>query len=135
MDARRTAWLLVIVTVVLAAGGLPRLRAGARVSAPSKTRMPADDIPVFEFDPTWPRLPFPNQWIMGNVAGMASDEKDHIWVIQRPLSGNLSDDYAQLDPPAGECCRMFPSIIEFDQAGNVVTGTASHTSTSPNFHF
>src|SRR5262245_46509596 len=79
-----------------------------------------EDVPVFEFDPTWPKLPLPNHWIMGNVAGMTEDEKDHIWVIQRPLSGNLSDDYAQLTPQAAECCRMAPSIIEFDAAGGVV---------------
>ncbi len=100
-----------VVAALLLSWAAPR--AGGAVEA-------LDDIPVFEFDPTWPKLPLPNHWIMGNVAGMASDEKGHIWVIQRPLSGNMSDDYAQLDPPAGECCRMPPSIIEFDTAGNVI---------------
>jgi DNA-binding beta-propeller fold protein YncE len=96
--------------------------AAALAAVPGVRQVPAglDDVPVFEFDPSWPKRPLPNHWIMGNVAGMASDERDHIWVIQRPLSGNLSDDYAQQDPPAGECCRLPPSIIEFDTAGNVI---------------
>lgn len=89
-------------------------------SQPRPSGRGVDEVPVFVFDPTWPKLPLPNHWIMGNVAGVASDEKDHIWVLQRPLSGNLSDDYAQLDPPAGECCRLPPSVIEFDAAGNVI---------------
>jgi hypothetical protein len=104
------------------AGGIMVLAAASVYKAAPSSQEAADevDMPVYEFDPTWPKLPLPNHWIMGNVAGMAEDEKDHIWVTQRPLSGNLSDDYAQMDPPAAECCRMAPSIIEFDAAGNVV---------------
>lgn len=111
-DGRRVGlWIILALTAVGLAG-----RAAARQTGGAGV----DEVPVFVFDPTWPKLPLPNHWIMGNVAGMASDEQDHIWVLQRPLSGNLSDDYAQLDPPAGECCRMPPSIIEFDAAGKVV---------------
>ena len=80
----------------------------------------SDGIPVFELDQSWPKRPFPNQWVFGNVAGMAMDANDHLWVIHRPLSVTLSNDYAALDPPAGECCRPFPAIIEFDPSGEVV---------------
>lgn len=81
---------------------------------------PTGEIPAFEFDPAWPKLPLPNQWFFGNVAGIAIDAADHVWVIQRPLSVSGADSYASLTPPAGECCRPAPSIIEFDAAGSVV---------------
>ena len=92
----------------------------ASMSPDTASTADGDGIPVFEFDPSWPKRPFPNQWVFGNVAGMAMDANDHLWVIHRPLSVTLSNDYAALDPPAGECCRPFPSVIEFDPSGEVV---------------
>ena len=41
----------------------------------------ADDIPRFQVDAAWPK-PLPNDWIMGQAAGVAVDAQDHIWVIQ-----------------------------------------------------
>ena len=79
-------------------------------------------VPVFEFDPTWPKRPLPNQWIFGNIAGVDVDEQDQIWVLHRgqtiPL--DLGDNNAAQDPPVGECCRPAPSIVVFDQEGNVL---------------
>ena len=49
----------------------------------------ADDVPRFQVDSTWPK-PLPNDWIMGQAAGVAVDAQDHIWVIQRPRT--LTDD-------------------------------------------
>ncbi|MEA2856189.1 MAG: hypothetical protein QOH98_510, partial [Methylobacteriaceae bacterium] len=43
----------------------------------------AADAPRFEVDATWPKT-LPNNWIMGQAAGVAVDADDHIWVIQRP---------------------------------------------------
>src|SRR5262245_12128552 len=40
-------------------------------------------VPQFEFDPTWPKLPLPNNWIFGNMSGVHVDEKDHVWILQR----------------------------------------------------
>ena len=40
----------------------------------------ADDIPRFQVDAAWPK-PLPNDWIMGQAAGVAVDAQDHIWVI------------------------------------------------------
>ena len=39
-------------------------------------------VPRFEVDPSWPK-PLPNNWIVGEVAGIAVDAQDHIWVLQR----------------------------------------------------
>jgi hypothetical protein len=37
----------------------------------------ADDIPRFQVDAAWPK-PLPNDWIMGQAAGVAVDAQDHI---------------------------------------------------------
>ena len=75
-------------------------------------------VPVFEYDPSWPRLPLPNEWIFGEVGGLSVDAQGHIWVIQRPwtVTGR------ELGAVSGEaaCCRAAPSVVEFDQAGAVV---------------
>ncbi len=42
-----------------------------------------DEIPRFQVDAGWPK-PLPNDWIMGQAAGVAVDAQDHVWVIQRP---------------------------------------------------
>lgn len=78
----------------------------------------ANGVPQFEYDPTWPKLPLPNQWILGEVGGIDVDDQGHIWVIQRPWTvfGR------ELNAANGEgtCCRPAPPVIEFDAEGNVV---------------
>src|SRR5262245_12929482 len=69
--------------------------------------------PRFEVDPFWPKMP--EQWIFGQVAGIAVDGQDHIWIIQRPWSLN-SDEKA--GNPEAKCCREAPPVMEFDAAGN-----------------
>jgi hypothetical protein len=76
------------------------------------------DSPQFDYDPTWPKLPLPNEWILGEVGGVDVDAQGHVWVIQRPWTvfGR------ELGAVTGEaqCCRPAPSVIEFDQEGNIV---------------
>jgi len=73
----------------------------------------------FEVDPFWPK-PLPNHWILGEVAGVAVDARDHVWIVQRPSSLTDREVNAALQPPASECCAPAPSVIEFDPEGNVV---------------
>ena len=54
----------------------------------AKTR--SDGI-AFKVDPYWPKV-LPNKWLLGQVAGVAVDRRDHIWIIQRP--GSLTEDEA-----------------------------------------
>jgi len=84
---------------------------------------PADTgkVPVFEFDPTWPR-PLPKNWVMGSVIGLDVDSKDHIWVVQRPSSLSGDEKSATTTPPQSECCAPAPPVIEYDFAGNYVQG-------------
>jgi len=79
----------------------------------------AAEVPKFEVDPFWPK-PLPNNWALGQVAGVAVDERDHVWIIQRPGSLTRGEKLAASNPPAAKCCIPAPPIIEFDSEGNVV---------------
>ena len=73
--------------------------------------------PSFQVDPTWPKVP--KQWILGQVAGLAVDARDHVWIIQRPWS--LASDEVAKDPGA-PCCHPAPPVMEFDAGGNYLQG-------------
>jgi len=82
------------------------------------------NAPRYEVDASWPK-PLPNNWLIGQIGGLAADKYDHIWVYQRPRS--LSDDEkgAIPDPPLRAvarsiCCKPAPSVMEFDPAGNLL---------------
>src|SRR3954452_23057508 len=79
----------------------------------------AAEPPRFQVDPFWPKT-LPNNWIMGQAAGVAVDAQDHVWGIQRPRT--LPDDKrpASLTPPRTKCCAPAPPVLEFDQEGNLV---------------
>lgn len=75
--------------------------------------------PSFRVDTTWPK-PLPNNWILGQVSGIATDAQDHIWVLQRPRS--LTDDEAGAaqKPPQSKCCVAAPAVLKFDSAGKLL---------------
>src|SRR4029078_12596072 len=75
--------------------------------------------PLFRFDPFWPK-PLPNNWILGQVGGLAVDDRDNIWVFQRPRSLTDDEKGETLDPPRSKCCVPAPSVLVFNQAGDVV---------------
>jgi DNA-binding beta-propeller fold protein YncE len=76
-------------------------------------------VPQFEPEPFWPK-PLPNNWILGQVSGIAVDRFDHIWVVHRPTSLNERELAAQQDPPAAKCCFAAPPVLVFDQSGNLI---------------
>ncbi len=65
------------------------------------------EVPAFKVDPGWPKIP--NNWQFGQVASVAIDAQDHVWVLQRP--GTLTPE---------EKPRAAPPLLEFDAAGNFV---------------
>src|SRR5262249_50226729 len=65
------------------------------------------EIPRFEVDPAWPKIP--NGWTLGQVASAAADDHDNIWILQRPR-------VVRPDQKAG------PPVMEFDAAGNYLQG-------------
>ena len=77
--------------------------------------------PVFEVDVSWPK-PLPNNWILGEIDGIAVDSQNHIWISNRPRS--VPDDQKGLSSweRRTKCCTPAPPILEFDQEGNVVQG-------------
>ena len=81
----------------------------------------AQTVPQFTVDPFWPK-PLPNNWILGQVASVAVDSKDHVWVLQRPRSLSEDEKGATLKPPRSNCCVPAPSVLEFDTDGTFVQG-------------
>ena len=77
-------------------------------------------VPMFQVDPAWPKLP--EKWMIGQVAGVSVDKQDHIWIVNRSSSLEEEEKYASFDPPKADCCIPAPPVIEFDMAGNVITG-------------
>ena len=80
-----------------------------------------DQMPRFEYDPTWPKMPLPNKWALGTVTGVDVDDRGHIWIIHRPhtLLHNFEDGLEH-NPPTAECCRMAPPVLEFDMTGKLL---------------
>jgi len=76
--------------------------------------------PKFEVDPMFPK-PLPNGWLMGMTIGVAVDEQDHIWVVHRPDTLSAEEAAADENPPTAKCCKRAPPILQFDQAGNLVS--------------
>jgi hypothetical protein len=79
----------------------------------------AQEPPKFKVDPSWPKE-LPNNWIMGQVGGMAMDRHDHIWVLQRPGLDTVDELGAAQTPPLSQCCFAAPPVLEFDTNGNLL---------------
>jgi len=106
--------------IVLAAAALALAACAVMKQEPVAVRSATDGaVPRFAVDPYWPKA-LPGNWILGQVAGIAVDRHDHVWIIHRP--GTLLDDEkgAQMKPPATRCCEAAPPILEFDSDGNLL---------------
>ena len=73
--------------------------------------------PMFVVDPYWPK-PLPNHWITGSVIGLSIDAQDNVWTIHRLSS--VEKNFKAADLKLGECCKVAPPVLEYDQAGNLV---------------
>src|SRR4249920_227068 len=74
---------------------------------------------AYAVDASWPR-PLPNNWNIGQVAGLAVDAKDHVWVIHRPKTLIDEEKGAALSPPRAKCCLAAPPVLEFDGEGRLL---------------
>jgi hypothetical protein len=79
----------------------------------------AAEVPKFAIDASWPQ-PLPNNWILGQVASIAVDKQDHVWVLHRPRTLTNDEKGATLDPPWSICCVPAPPVLEFDRSGKVI---------------
>ena len=97
----------------------PRLE---QVAPNSPTTVPTgegDRLPQFLVDPFWPK-PLPNNWILGQVANVDVDKRDHVWIVQRPRTLTDREVGASQNPPLSKCCFPAPPVMEFDQSGNLL---------------
>ncbi|MBI2834368.1 MAG: hypothetical protein HYX76_08075 [Acidobacteria bacterium] len=79
----------------------------------------SQSVPTFKIDPAWPK-PLPNNWVVGQIAGVTVDSHDRIWVLQRPRTLTVFEKAAAETPPTNECCAPAPPVLEFDQQGNLL---------------
>ncbi len=80
----------------------------------------AGGVPQYKVDPSWPR-PLKENWIMGQVAGLHVDGRDHVWVLHR-YRGMLADEKAAKAGDTVLCCVGAPPVLEYDAQGNFVRG-------------
>ena len=112
---KRGSRVLATLMFVLGASGCGGPAADPGPSAaPAPEAADASDLPRFRVDPFWARE-LPDNWMLGQVSGVAVDDRDHVWVLHRP--GTLD---ARQRGEEGMCCVPAPPVIELDPAGNVV---------------
>jgi hypothetical protein len=86
--------------------------------------------PKFQPEPFWPK-PLPENWILGQVAGIAVDGQDNIWIIHRPATLLDDEKGAQADPPQTKCCKSAPPVLKFDPDGNLLASWGGATAGQP----
>ncbi len=96
-------------TVLLLAGATLTFAALPFAQKPSP--MPRQ-VPTFRVDPFWPK-PLPNRWIIGAVAGVAVDSRDHVWIVHRPSTLQPNETRA--------IWKAAPPVLEFDADGSLLS--------------
>jgi len=84
---------------------------GSAPFAQSRANMPRQ-VPTFRVDPFWPK-PLPNRWILGAVAGVAIDSRDHVWITHRPSTLQPNE--------TRSIWKAAPPVLEFDADGTLVS--------------
>ena len=92
--------------------------ASALIAGPALAQT-AGTAPQFQVDPFWPK-PLPNNWILGQVSGIATDKYDRLWVVHRRGSLTPRERAAEQNPPEAKCCAAAPPVLVFDQSGNLI---------------
>src|SRR5258707_6510856 len=93
--------LLVVAVIVTFCAGLPMTVSNADAQT-------GKQLPNLQVDPFWPQ--FPETWIMGASAGIATDKFDNVWVIHRPAS--VTDKKA--------CCTPTPAVMGINPDGKLL---------------
>jgi len=103
------------LTACLTAAGLIVLGA---VVLTQTSRAPKYGVEVY-----WPR-PFTNHsWVLGSITGVTVDAQNHVWVAHRGNDSleNNEKGMALTPPSSSVCCTAAPPVLEFDQAGQLVS--------------
>lgn len=88
------------IIATLAAGPFAQPRAAVR------------KVPTFRIDPAWPK-PLPHHWILGAVAGVAVDARDHVWITHRPSTLQPNE--------TRSIWKAAPPVLEFDADGTLLS--------------
>src|SRR5438128_1256600 len=67
--------------------------------------------PSYHVDPFWAK-PLPHHWLVGAIAGVAVDAKDHVWITHRPSTLQPNE--------LRSIWKAAPPVLEFDQDGTLV---------------
>src|SRR5215213_8419377 len=97
--------------------GLLSIALAAAIGSPALAQKPA--APQFQVDAFWPK-PLPNNWLLGQVAGIAVDRSDRVWIVHRPNSLTERERIAEKNPPPARCCVAAPPVLVFDTSGNLL---------------
>ena len=101
MHIRSRLTLALAGLTVAALSAIPQ----AQTPAPSSRR-----VPTFKVDPYWPK-PLPNHWILGAVAGVAVDSREHVWITHRPSTLQPNE--------TRSIWKAAPPVLEFDADGTL----------------
>ena len=117
MNTKRDAGALALVAAMVLTSSLwcPDVRA--------QSAQPPLNGPQFEVDPSWPK-PLPERWVTGELGGVCADANDHVFVLSRP----------NLYPGIEEIAQPAPPVMEFDQAGNVVSSWGNRQAMADALH-
>jgi DNA-binding beta-propeller fold protein YncE len=75
--------------------------------------------PRYVVDPFWPK-DLPENWTLGQVAGIAVDNQDNVWIVHRPRTLVDDEKGAQKTPPETRCCKPAPAVLQFAPDGKLL---------------
>ena len=111
----QVGWLLLpLASLACADATQPPATEVSPVQAATSSEAGDSDTPRFRVDPFWARE-LPNNWMLGQVSGVAVDDRDHVWIVHRPRTLD-----ARQRGEEGMCCVPAPPVIELDPNGNMV---------------
>ena len=82
-------------------------------------------VPQFKVDPYWPK-PLPNNWMIGEIAGVMADAQDNIWIIQRPSTVSARETRLGKNP-ALKCCTPAPPARPTRRRSPSISATRAST--------
>jgi hypothetical protein len=97
---------VVLMASIIVAGVAGRLLLGTAAAANTSAAR-AGGVPIFEVDPSWPKVPA--KWKLGDASSIGIDAQDNVWILHRPRT-----------LPPDQAAMAAPPIIVFDGAGNFI---------------
>jgi hypothetical protein len=102
----RIVGCIVLVASVTVVGVEGQRLLAARATA-QKSEARTGGAPIFEPDPSWPKVPA--KWKLGDASSIGIDAQDRVWVLHRPRT-----------LPASQAALAAPPVMVFDAAGNFI---------------